>query len=55
MIEAFGFTITDGAVRKERGVAAASVIEQGSFATNVQEGRLLAGKACLGQILGSRA
>ena len=48
MIEVFGFATTDGAVRKERGEAAASAVEQGSFAKNVQESRLLAGKACLG-------
>ena len=55
MIEALGFAVSDGAVGKQRGIAAPASIEQNRHAANIEERFLLAGEACVRQILGRRA
>ena len=55
MIEALGFAVSDGAVGKQRRIAAPASIEQSRHAANIEERFLLAGEACVRQILRRRA
>jgi len=55
MIEALGFAVSDGAVGKQRRIAAPASIEQSLHAANIEERFLLAGEACVRQILRRRA
>ena len=55
MVEALGPPIADGAIGKERGVAAAARVQNRRLAANIQIALLLSGKACIGQVFGRGA
>ena len=55
MVEALNPAIADGAIGKERGVAAAAGIQKRCLAANIQIALLLSGKACVGQVFGRGA
>ena len=55
VVEALGLPVADGAVGEERGETAAAGVEQGRVAPDIEEGLLLAGEACLRQVLGGGA
>jgi hypothetical protein len=55
VVEAALGPIDDGAVREQRCEAAPAGLDQRRHAVHVQVGLLLAGKACLGQVLRGRA
>ena len=55
MVEALGPPIADGAIGKERGVAAAAGIQKRCLAADIEIALLLSGKACVGQVFGRGA
>ena len=54
MVEALGLPVADGPIGEQRGVASPARLQERVLTADVEEGLLLAGEACVRQVLGRR-